>query len=72
LQRIPRILREAEEGDLGAGAMPADQEGEHLRVHARFYGYQDARRSHIFGLLTQELGQQSPGQNAFPKIRKGR
>src|SRR5215212_6796655 len=43
-QRILQALGGTQERDLGAGTVLADGEGEHLRVHARFYGYKDARR----------------------------
>src|SRR5215212_442215 len=43
-QRVLQALGGAKDRDLGVGTVPADGEGEHLRVHARCYGYKDAWR----------------------------
>src|SRR5215204_507314 len=68
-QRVLQALGGAEERDLGAGAMPADGEGEHLRVHARCYGYKDAR---CFGHRGSSLSrEQGPSRKARKEIAQG-
>src|SRR5829696_4518312 len=68
-QRILQSLGGAQDPDLGLGTVLADGEGEHLRVHARFYGYKDARRfRHRGSSLSREQG---PSRKAHKEIAQG-
>src|SRR5215211_1000493 len=68
-QRILQALGGAQDRDLGAGTVLADGEGEHLRVHARLYGYKDAWYArHRGSSLSREQG---PSRKARKEIAQG-
>src|SRR5215203_701582 len=67
--RILQSLGGAQDRDLGVGTVLADVESEHLRVHARCYGYKDARRfGHRGSSLSREQG---PSRKAHKEIAQG-
>src|SRR5215203_1510620 len=68
-QRVLQALGGAQDRDLGAGTVLADGEGEHLRVHARLYGYKDAWYArHRGSSLSREQG---PSRKARKEIAQG-